>query len=54
MRNLILLINISERGGPDLFDYILTKLEGNYSNKGREKMYRIEEAYETYPPKNYI
>ena len=35
-------------------DYILTKHEGNYSIKGCDKMYRIEEAYETYLPKNYI
>ena len=38
-------------GVPDLFDYLLTKLGGNYSNNGREKIHRTEEAYETYPPK---
>ena len=39
-------------GEPDIFDYLLTKLEENYSNKGREKVYRNEEAYETYLPQN--
>ena len=38
-------------GVPDLFDYLLTKLESDYSKKGREKMHGAEEAYETYPPK---
>ena len=41
-------------GEPDLFDYLLTKLEGKCSNKGRDKIYRTEEAYETYLPKNDI
>ena len=39
---------------PDIFDSLLTKPEGSYSNKGREKFYRTEEAYETYLPKNDI
>ena len=52
MINLISLINISERGGDDLFDYILTKPEVKYSNKGHEKIYRTEEAYETLLPQN--
>ena len=38
-------------GVPDLFDYLLTKLEGNDSNKVCEKNYRTDEAYETYLPK---
>ena len=41
-------------GEPDLFDWLLIKLEGDYSNKGCEKIYRTEEAYETYLPKNDI
>ena len=41
-------------GEPDILDYLLAKLEGNYSNKGREKIYRTEEAYETYLHKNDI
>ena len=54
MRHLISLINISERGNLIYLITYLTKLEGNYSNKGREKTYRTEEAYETYLPKKYI
>ena len=54
MRHHISLINISERVKLDLFDYLFIKLEGNYSNKGGEKMYRIEGAYETYLFKNDI
>ena len=41
-------------GELDLIDYLLTKLEGSYLNKGREKIYSTEEAYETYLPKNCI
>ena len=41
-------------GEPDIFDYLSTKLEGNDSNKGRDKIYRTEEAYETYLPKNDV
>ena len=54
MGHLIIQVNLSEQGGPDLFDYPLTKLEGNYSNKGHETIYRTEEAYETYLPQNNI
>ena len=39
---------------PDIFDYLLTKLEGNYSKKCREKIHRNEEAYETYLTQNDI
>ena len=41
-------------GDPDLFSCLLTKLEGNYSNKIRDKIYSTEEAYETYLPQNDI
>ena len=54
MGYLIIPNNLSEQGGPDLFDYPLTKLEGTYPNKGHETIYRTEEAYETYLPQNNI
>ena len=41
-------------GKTDIFDYLLTKLEVSYSNKVHERIYRTEEAYETYLPKNDI
>ena len=39
---------------PDIIDYLLEKIEGNYSNKVCEKIYRTEESYETYLPKDDI
>ena len=54
MGHLVIPVNLSEQGGPDLFDYPLTKLEGSYSNKGHGTIYRTEEAYETYLPKNDV
>ena len=41
-------------GELDLIDYLLTKLEGSYLNKGREKIYSTEEAYETFLLKNEL
>ena len=38
----------------DIFDTLITNIEGNYSNKGREKIHRTEEEYETYLPQNDI
>ena len=39
-------------GEPDFFDFLSTKLGKNYSNKVCEKIYKTEEAYETYLPQN--
>ena len=41
-------------GEPNIFDYLLTKPEGNCSNKCCEKIYGTEETYETYLPENDI
>ena len=35
-------------GLPGIFDDLLKELEGNDTTKGHEKIYRTEEAYETY------
>ena len=41
-------------GELDIFDYLLSKPEVNYSNKSREQVYMVEEAYGTYLSQNDI